>query len=634
VYGQLLRDGVLRPKQAPETVETDGTQYVVQVEEIPVAPGSDRAVVVIGGNLSTRLGILGVLNRTLLTVTGFAALLAVVLLGLGMGYWVNRPVEQLAAGMKRIREGDLSRPVEIKARDEMGQLAESYNQMLVELQKKEQYMRMVSKSAVAAVETQVSADLAGSGERRVVTVLFSDIRGFTTLCEGIDPAKLVQLLNRYFDAMVEIIYRHGGLLDKFIGDAIMAIFEGDGHPANAVRAAVEMITECKRLDRDEELGIKIGVGLHTGEVVAGFVGAKEFMNHTYLGDAVNVAARLEGVSKNGKHTKVILSQATLDEIPGVAEVERLDIEKVKGKTEAVYMYEVVRLVRGRELVAGMDDPDPEKRARAAELVARLGGREAIPQLLSLVEDEDDSVVVAALGAIGALARSEALDEALVGRIRELTEGRSERVRSSLVTTLGCLAGVETLGMLQEYLEDPVPRVRANAIEAMATLRSVTARRKIGPLLDDPNHRVKANAAITLFALDPDAVAAKLVDGIHDESALERASCCYATCVVAERHPENIRRGSAGSDLDARSYRLHAAFRRIAGALAVQLPREDDEMVLRNMVPAIHVLFGTETARQMVEDAFDDDGQDRLRESGVLKVSMELPRMPTKPGLDD
>lgn len=620
-YGRLLTNGALRPEARPITAQFGDSQWVVQAEPLQVIPGSDMAVRVIAGNLTARLGILATLNDTLLSVSGVAAVLALILITLGMGAWVSGPVEELTRGMQRIQNSDYSTKLEVRSRDEMGTLAEAYNQMVVELQKKEQYMRMVSKSAVKAVESRVSANLEEGGERRVVTVLFCDIRGFTTLCERIDPNKLVHLLNRYFDAMVEIIYRHGGLLDKFIGDAIMAIFEGDEHPRKAVLAALEMMEEVARLDRDENLGIRIGVGLHTGEVIAGFVGAKEFMNHTYLGDTVNVSARLEGVSKHGKYTKVILSQATLDGVPGLVEVERLDIDHVKGKTEAVHMYEVVRLRRTREILEELRGVDVDRRCSAALLLGRLGGPEALPELVRLVDDAEDRVALAALQALRTCVHAIATPDAVVPRLVEKAGSRSSpELRSSIVKTLGKIGGFEHLAVLRPFLEDENPRVRANAIEALEDLAGDATRRLVEPLLADGNNRVKANAAICLFEHTPEAVTENLADCIRHPDARFRASAAFAVFTLAGRYPPELMDPERAKNLDSRTYQVHASFKRLAGVCTAALHGEKDELVLRNLIPAIKVLLGAETTRQLTEEVFQGQEFDSLRASGVLTRS--------------
>lgn len=129
----------------------------------------------------------------------------------------------------------------------------------------------------------------------------ADVRNFTTLSESIEPEELVATMNRYFSAMVEIIHRHGGEVDKFIGDGILAVFGLDSQaegPQNAVRAAEEMVHAAGVLTRELSHEIKIGLGIHAGEVIAGRIGSPDRQEYTFLGDTVNTAARLESASKD------------------------------------------------------------------------------------------------------------------------------------------------------------------------------------------------------------------------------------------------------------------------------------------------------------------------------------------------
>jgi class 3 adenylate cyclase len=614
-FAALIGQGKLKLGETPITESFQGEQWVVQAAALKAVSGADQAVRLIAGNLSARLGILTHLQNTLLGVSGGAAVLALLLISLGMGYWVNGPVERLSRGMKRIQSGDLEEPLKVESRDEMGELAEAYNQMLVELQKKEQYMRMVSKSAVKAVETSVSANLEGGGERRVVTVLFSDIRGFTTLCERIDPNKLVSILNRYFDSMVEIIYRHGGLLDKFIGDAVMAIFEGPESAQDSVLAALEMMQEVARLDREEGLGLKIGVGLHTGEVIAGFVGAKEFMNHTYLGDAVNTSARLEGVSKNGKHTMVILSQATLDRVPGLIDVEKLELDHVKGKTEAVTMYEIIRLRERQEMFSDLSAEDPEVRRRAATMVGRLGGREGISQLLGLVAEDEELVAITAMKALRLSCEARSASREILPVLLKRAEGGSAAVRAAVVRTLGVVGGFPDLPHLTSFLEDEDSRVRADAIEALETLEAAGTRELVAPLLSDGNGRVRANAAMLLFDRDPEEVCRSLIEGLHSLDPGLRASSCRAVTTLAERSPRELLRTELAKGLDSRDYLRHTCLRRLAAVLSGMVGEETEVLVLRNLVPGLRLFLGSETTRQLFVESYRGDDREELLQQG-------------------
>ena len=190
-------------------------------------------------------------------------------------------------------------------------------------------------------------DLLG-GKKIEATVLFSDIRSFTTLTEELGPQGTVQLLNEYFTVMVDCLQAEGGMLDKFIGDAMMAGFglpiaHGDD-PDRGVRCAIDMIVKLnelnvKRVARGSK-AIKIGIGLNTDFVVSGNIGSPKRMDYTMIGDGVNLAARLESGSKQ-YFAKILISENTVKKLKGTYQLRELDLVVVKGKTEPVSVYEVL-----------------------------------------------------------------------------------------------------------------------------------------------------------------------------------------------------------------------------------------------------------------------------------------------------
>jgi adenylate cyclase len=185
------------------------------------------------------------------------------------------------------------------------------------------------------------------GERRDLTVLFSDIRGFTTISEASEPEEVVEMLNEYLTRMVEILLAHGGTLDKFIGDAVMGFWNAPtadpDHARHAVACSLEMIEETARIrERWEKSGkaaIRIGIGVNTGDAVAGNIGAEQVFSYTVIGDTVNLASRLEGKNKD-YGTEIIISEFTKERIGDDFELVYLDDVKVKGKEKAVRIYEV------------------------------------------------------------------------------------------------------------------------------------------------------------------------------------------------------------------------------------------------------------------------------------------------------
>jgi adenylate cyclase len=185
------------------------------------------------------------------------------------------------------------------------------------------------------------------GKKACLTVLFSDIRGFTAMTEGADPGSVSDLLNEYFESMTTILFSHGGTLDKFMGDGLMAFF-GDpvacpDHAVRAVQTGLDMMTGVAALREqwlgEGKAGFEIGIGINTGEMIVGNHGSGEFFDYTVIGDEVNLASRLEKKARGGQ---ILISEAVCEAVKGHFEIESLGTTAVKGKADPVPIYQVLR----------------------------------------------------------------------------------------------------------------------------------------------------------------------------------------------------------------------------------------------------------------------------------------------------
>jgi adenylate cyclase len=186
------------------------------------------------------------------------------------------------------------------------------------------------------------------GKRREMSVLFSDIRGFTTVTEQGNPEELVAQLNEYFSRMVDVVFRHKGTVDKFVGDMVMALYgaplDDAEHAEHAVAAAIDMVRELGELNRGWAARgmaqLDIGVGINSGDMIAGNIGSSSIMSYTVIGDNVNLGSRLESLNKDYK-TRIIISDATRIRLKGDYDIRPLGEVVVKGKTRPVGIFQVV-----------------------------------------------------------------------------------------------------------------------------------------------------------------------------------------------------------------------------------------------------------------------------------------------------
>jgi adenylate cyclase len=225
-------------------------------------------------------------------------------------------------------------------------------QYLVEGREKRRMKKLFGQYVSKDVYEQLVANPALArlgGQRREMTVLFSDIRGFTTVSEGGQPEAIVGMLNEYFTRMVELVFRHQGTIDKFVGDMVMALFgaplDDPQHADHAVETALDMIEELRRLNarwagEGRFSGLDIGIGINTGPMIAGNIGSDRIMSYTVIGDSVNLGARLESLNKD-YGTRIIISEATRAQLTRRYRLRPLGDVVVKGKTQPVAIFEVV-----------------------------------------------------------------------------------------------------------------------------------------------------------------------------------------------------------------------------------------------------------------------------------------------------
>lgn len=259
---------------------------------------------------------------------------------------VGLPLTRLAKAMRQVEEGDFSAHVRVETNDLLGYLSERFNAMVEKIREHEflhiAFGRYVSQQVADAV---LAGKIELGGERRVVSVLFSDIRHFTSLSETMTPREIVDLLNRYYVRMVAAITAEGGMVNKFMGDGMMALFgapvENPDHAVQAVRAARAMVQALEAFNAEQralgEPELSIGIGIATGEVVVGNIGSEDRLEYTAIGDTVNTASRIEGLTKQ-MDEQVLVDAETCQRASSEFAFEPLGAQSVKGKAAQVEVY--------------------------------------------------------------------------------------------------------------------------------------------------------------------------------------------------------------------------------------------------------------------------------------------------------
>jgi class 3 adenylate cyclase len=327
--------------------------WITAFAGIPDATGKTVAVLNVNYPIDIYLDRIDELRATIWQGSVVAALLALVV-GLLFARQVTRPVSALTAGVARVAGGDLSQSLPVRSRDEIGHLTGAFNDMIEGLRQRDfiraTFGRYVSPEVVKTL-LESPEGLRLGGEKRIVTVLMSDLRGYTRFAEKGDPAQVMEILNGYLARMTDIVIEHGGTINEFIGDAVFAVFGAPlAHPDHAERAAAAALAMQHAMTevnaehaRRGFPRFEMGIGLNTGEAVVGNIGSEQRAKYAIVGNAVNVASRVESATVGGQ---VLISAATLEAIRDLAEVAGPIPLEVKGLSEPLLLHEL-RAIEGR-----------------------------------------------------------------------------------------------------------------------------------------------------------------------------------------------------------------------------------------------------------------------------------------------
>ena len=386
-----LEDGVARYTRAYRSAA--GT-WISAVAPIVDARGRATAFLSVDYQVDVFLDRLRELDVTILEGSAAGALCALVL-GLLFARRLTRPISALTTAVARVAGGDLSQPaLPVRSRDEVGLLTGAFNGMVEGLRQRDfirnAFGRYVSPE-VAKTLLESPDGLRLGGEKREITVLMSDLRGYTRFAEHGDPAGVMAVLNDYLGRMADVVIAHGGTINEFIGDAIFAVFGAPvEHADHAERAAATALAMQRAMDalNAENVGrgrprFEMGIGLHTGEAVVGNIGSEQRTKYAVVGAAVNLAARVEGCTVGGQ---ILMTTATRERLGDLAETAPPIHAELKGLEAPVALHEL----RG------------------------LGGRWA-----QRLDAADDAVLAVALALTGAIFEGKHVEGELRGSVRRL-----------------------------------------------------------------------------------------------------------------------------------------------------------------------------------------------------------------------
>lgn len=248
---------------------------------------------------------------------------------------LTKSILQLTLVAKKIGQGELNQTITVKSKDEIGVLARTLEEMIKQLKERVNMMRFISQSTADMIAD--TDDVQGVVQRKIMTLFFSDIRGFTSFSESREPEEVIRMLNTFLSIQTKVIRDFGGEVDKFVGDEIFAVFFGEDSEQRGADAAVEIQKQLEIVRKTEQEQIHVGIGLHAGVTVMGTIGVGDRMDHTVLGSSVNLAARL---CSHAKASEILLSESFHSVVKSKTACEKLDVIDVKGFSQPIQIYKV------------------------------------------------------------------------------------------------------------------------------------------------------------------------------------------------------------------------------------------------------------------------------------------------------
>ncbi len=347
-YGlDFVRDALMKDTVVEAMQMIDNEEFLVRYTPLH----NEKRCQVCHGDDHTIRGVVGVttsmaaVNATIadnqlysLIAGGVTIFLVWLVLRIFMKAVVVKPIGSLGNVVRQVGSGNFTVFSSVKSNDEIGELGNRINEMIVGLRERFHLQKFVSKQTVDYVQRASEMGVKLGGERKMATVFFSDVRGFTSFSEKVEPERVVAMLNSLLSRQAAIVKKYGGDIDKYVGDELVAVFQGDLMVKHAVQCSIEIQEMMETHPELIEDQIAIGIGINTGEMVMGAMGSEDRMDFTVIGDAVNLGARLCSAAERGQIIVSEYSARHLADEPSIILTKREPI-KVKGKEAFIQIYE-------------------------------------------------------------------------------------------------------------------------------------------------------------------------------------------------------------------------------------------------------------------------------------------------------
>lgn len=274
--------------------------------------------------------------QLLIFAIGILSVVGAIIISIWLTRRITKPLDLLVEGVHRVEDEDFSKEVPVISSDEIGQLTRAFNDLVEGLRERLLMLKFVSEATLDAIKKNLTRIEPG-GERRNITVFFSDIRGFTSWSEKHTPEEVIDILNNLLSFQAEVVQKFGGDVDKFVGDELVAVFQGEDKDQKAVNAAIQIQKKLTAMLDKEHENLAVGIGINSGEVVMGAMGSEKRMDYTVLGNTVNLGARL---CTAAKQHQILITNAVYLNLERRIPTQKLDSIKVKGIEKPVQVYEV------------------------------------------------------------------------------------------------------------------------------------------------------------------------------------------------------------------------------------------------------------------------------------------------------